>query len=182
MEGLEASVLTLAETLSENATKRVDPEFFNKAAVEAFRLLKNEPRLGQLVKDGYRVVYENTKIVDREEGMAAGLPFFIQSADITTPFINQEHMSCVPRSEWVRYPKGRISAGELLIEVKGKAEKVAVVPDDFPERTLVTGTCFKLSTCEEWQRSLLLAHLTGKYGAILKERLKTVEKRAILTP
>lgn len=173
MEGLEASVLTFGEALAENGTKRIDPEFFNKAAVATFRLLKDEPRLGQLVKDGYRVVYENTKVVNREEGISAKLPFFLQSADITTPFINQERMSCVPESEWVRYPKGRISAGELLIEVKGKAEKVAVVPDDFPERTLVTGTCFKLTTREEWQRSLLLAHLTGKYGKILKDRLKT---------
>ena len=165
--------LSLNEALTGNATKRFDPEFFNKAAVEAFRLLKDESRLGDFVKEGYRVVYENTKVVDREEGIEAGLPCFLQSSDITTPFINQEQMVCVPESDWTRYPKGRISPGELLVEVKGKAEKVAVVPDNFPERTLVTGTCFKLTTKHDWQRSLLLAHLTGKYGNILKERQKT---------
>lgn len=173
MEGLEASVIRKSEALEENDTKRLDPEFFIKAAIEAFRRLKGDPRLGDFVKDGYRVVYETTKIVDREEGIADGLPFFLQSTDITTPFINANRMACVPEADWLRYSKGRIKAGELLIEVKGKAEKVAVVPDDFPVRTLVTGTCYKLTTHEKWQRSLLVAHLIGRYGAILKDRLKT---------
>lgn len=173
MKGLEVSVLRKSEALDENNTKRIDPEFFIKAAVEAFRRLKDEPRLGEFVKDGYRVVYETTKVVEREEGLEVDLPFFLQSADITTPFINTERMACVPEADWERYPKGRIKAGELLIEVKGKAEKVAVVPDDFPARTLVTGTCYKLSTYHKWQRSLLVAHLIGRYGAILKDRLKT---------
>ena len=61
----------------------------------------------------------------------------------------------------------------MLVEVKGKAEKVAVVPADFPTKTLVTGTCFKLTTNKTYQRSLLVAYLTGKYGALLKNRLKT---------
>lgn len=173
MEGLEASILPLSEALTENDTKRVDPEFFKKTAVAAFRRLKDEPRLGDFVKDGYRVVYETTKVIAREEGLDLGLPFFLQSADITTPFINQERLVCVAEEDWQRYPKGRIKAGELLIEVKGKAEKVAVVPDDFPTRTLVTGTCYKLSTHYKWQRSLLVAHLIGRYGSILKDRLKT---------
>ncbi|MCO2251904.1 hypothetical protein FA375_01100 [Pseudomonas aeruginosa] len=173
MKGLEVSVLKKSEALDENKTKRIDPEFFVKAAVEAFRRLKDEPRLGDFVKEGYRVVYETTKVVDREEGLADDLPFFLQSADITTPFINAEKMACVPEVDWERYPKGRVVAGELLIEVKGKAEKVAVVPENFPVRTLITGTCYKLSTHEKWQRSLLVAHLTGRYGAILKDRLKT---------
>lgn len=173
MEGLEISIISVSEALAENLTKRLDPEFFIKEAVAAFRRLKDEPRLGDYVKTGYRVVYENTKVVDREEGLPLGLPLFLQSADIDTPFINQERLACVPTADWVRYPKGRIKAGELLIEVKGKAEKVAVVPDDFPKRTLVTGTCFKLSTHEPWQRSVLVAHLVGRYGAILKNRLKT---------
>jgi len=173
LEGLEVTVLQKSEALEENRTKRIDPEYFIKAAVEAFRKLKDEPRLGDFVKDGYRVVYETTKVVDREEGLTTGLPFFLQSSDITTPFINTESMACVPEADWLRYPKGRIKAGELLIEVKGKAEKVAVVPDDFPAHTLVTGTCYKLSTHKKWQRSLLVAHLTGRYGTILKDRLKT---------
>jgi type I restriction enzyme S subunit len=146
LKGLEGCVLPLSDVLEENSTKRFDPEYFRKAAVEAFRLLKDGPRLGDFVKDGYRVVYENTKVIEREEGVAENLPLFLQSADINTPFINQETMVCVPEADWVRYPKGRIKRGELLIEVKGKAEKVAVVPSDFPEKTLVTGTCFKLTT------------------------------------
>ena len=173
MEGLEAIVLPLSEVLRDNETKRFDPEYFDKKAVSAYQRLASEARLGDFVQNGYRVVYENTKIVARDTGIELGLPFFLQSADISTPFINEERMSCVPESDWIRYQKGHIRRGELLVEVKGRAEKVAIVPGNFPERTLVTGTCFKIETTEPKYRSLLLAHLIGKYGKALKNRLKT---------
>lgn len=82
-------------------------------------------------------------------------------------------MACVAPSDWSRYPKGRIQPGELLVEVKGKAEKLAIVPNDFPGNTLVTGTCFKLSTKDPDDRYWLLAYLTCRYGQVLKNRLKT---------
>lgn len=159
--------------MNENLTQRFDPEYFNKDAVQTFRRLENSLRLEDFVRDGYRVVYENTKVVAREEGEEQNLPFFLQSADINTPFINEATLVCVPEADWVRYPKGRVKEGELLIEVKGKAAKIAVVPPGFPAKTLVTGTCFKLTTKEPWQRSVLTAHLLGKYGGALKDRLKT---------
>ena len=82
-------------------------------------------------------------------------------------------MVCVSESDWHRYPKGRVIHGELLIEVKGKAEKVALVPEGFPGKTLVTGTCFKLSTRDDVDQHFLAAYLTCGYGQILKNRLKT---------
>ncbi|MEW4461325.1 hypothetical protein AB1K42_24775 [Roseibium algicola] len=173
MGGLEASILKLSECLEENDTQRFDPEYFRKEALEAFNSLKGDTRLSDYVKDGYRVVYENTKVIDREEGMELGLPFFLQAADISTPFINDDRMQCVAESDWDRYPKGRIKQGELLVEVKGRAEKVAVVPKGFPQKTLVTGTCFKLEPHLPEYRSLLLAYLLSKYGNALKDRLKT---------
>jgi hypothetical protein len=60
-----------------------------------------------------------------------------------------------------------------LIEVKGKAEKVALAPDDFPRNTLVTGTCFKLTTHDRIDQYMLVAYLTCRYGQILKDRLKS---------
>lgn len=173
LEGLEVSILPKSEALEDNLTNRLDPEYFRKSAIESFRILKNCPRLDTYVKNGYRVVYESTKVINAETGEAEDLPLFLQSADITTPFINREGMIHVSEEDWIRYPKGRIVPGELLIEVKGKAEKVAVVPSDFPLKTLVTGTCFKMETHEPWQRSVILSHLLGRFGAVLKDRLKT---------
>lgn len=173
MEGLEVSVLKKSAALLDNATLRVDPEYFIKDAVRAYHLLSGQSRFGTMIERGYRVVYENTKVVEREEGIEADLPFFLQSADITTPFINEGTLSCVPEGDWDRYPKGRIVPGELLVEVKGRAEKVAIVPDDFPVRTLVTGTCFKISPISPSHRSLMLAYLMSDHGAVLKNRLKT---------
>lgn len=173
LEGLEVVEIPFSVVMAGTATKRFDPEYFNRAALLAERRLRDAPRLGDLVNDGYRVVYETTEAIDREEGIKAGLPFFLQAADISTPFIDAESMICVQEKDWERYPKGRIQAGELLIEVKGRAEKIAIVPDDFPMKTLVTGTCFKLTTKDQDDRFLLASYLTCKYGQALKERLKT---------
>ena len=151
----------------------MDPEYFNHAALNALVLIKGHLRLGDLVEEGYRVVYETTEAIDRKHGEDLGLPYFLQAADISTPFINVESMICVAQSDWERYPKGRIKPGELLIEVKGKAEKIAIVPEDFPSNTLVSGTCFKLTAKSEDDHFFMAAFLTCRYGQILKDRLKS---------
>ena len=173
MEGLEAVELKLSEVMEDNENFRYDPEYFNKTAQAAFIRLKHHRRFVDLVKNGYRVIYENTRAIEREEGIAAGLPFFLQAADISTPFISDQNMICVSPEDWLRYPKGKIIHGEVLIEVKGQAEKVAIVPDGFPLNTLVTGTVYKMSTIEELDKYLLVSYLTCRYGQALKNRLKT---------
>lgn len=173
LEGLEIVEIRFREVMDGTDTSRIDPEYFNREALETLQLIEGDTKLGDLVQDGYRVVYETTEAIDREVGEKEGLPFFLQAADITTPFINAESMVCVAEADWVRYPKGRIQPGELLIEVKGKAEKIALVPDDFPPKTLVTGTCFKLTTKDRADQYFLAAYLTCRYGQILKDRLKS---------
>jgi restriction endonuclease S subunit len=173
LEGLEISEVSFSKTIAQTETARIDSEYFCGNAAKMFDAIKGDLVLGDLVKDGYRVVYETTEAVDRHDGERMGFPYFLQAADITTPFINQESMVCVAQSDWERYPKGRIKPGELLIEVKGKAEKIALVPDDFPPKTLVTGTCFKLTTKESTDQYFLAAYLTCRYGQALKNRLKS---------
>ncbi|WP_414657434.1 restriction endonuclease subunit S [Deinococcus sp. VB343] len=151
--------------------KRFDPEYFNSVALLAAKKLEGAKTLGDFVKDGYRVVYENTEAIEFDG--ESSLPYFLQSSDISTPFISRENMIRVSESDWLRYPKGRIKAGELLIEVKGKAEKIAIVPDDFPEKTLVTGTCYKMTTIRDSDKYLIATFLLSKYGIALKNRLKT---------
>lgn len=173
MEGLEATELLLSEVEVENLTFRFDAEFFNKVALKAVYALKASHTLGDLVKSGYRVVYENTHSIERSIGESLGLPFFLQAADITTPFIQPDEMNCVAEADWIRYTKGHIIPGEVLIEVKGRAEKVAIVPPDFPLKTLVSGSCYKLSLRDPLDKHLLVTFLTCRYGQALKDRLKT---------
>jgi type I restriction enzyme S subunit len=173
LKGLEITELSFNEIWNENQTKRIDPEFFGKEAQLAYSRLKHHRRFADLVKEGYRVIYENTEIINREHGISLNLPFFLQASDLVTPFINAEGMSCVAMSDWERYPKGRIQPGEILIEVKGKAEKVAIVPANFPPNTLVTGTCYKLQVKDDRDKYLLVAFLLCRFGQALKERLKT---------
>ncbi|MFC6661831.1 hypothetical protein [Deinococcus multiflagellatus] len=170
-EGLEMAEVRLSEVSTGNAQKRFDPEYFNRAALFAAKQLEGASELGSLVDSGYRVVYENTEAIEVNE--ESTLPYFLQSSDITTPFINSEGMIRVAESEWLRYPKGRIQPGELLIEVKGKAEKIAIVPEKFPTKTLVTGTCFKLTTKNDDDKYLIATFLLTKYGQALKDRAKT---------
>jgi hypothetical protein len=170
---LDISVLTLSETREDNPRFRLDAEFFGKDAQAAYKALRSHRRFGDLVAHGYRVIYENTQIIPREEGIVDGLPFFLQAADIETPFIRAEGMGCVRKSDWDRYPKGRIVPGEVLIEVKGLAEKVALVQDDIPLNTLVTGTCYKMQAHDPLDARLLIAFLGSRYGQALKDRLKS---------
>lgn len=167
------SVIPLREVLEENRKFRLDAEFFSSSAREAFEALRGHRRFVDLVASGYRVIYENTEIIPREEGIEEGLPFFLQAADIETPFIRSEGMGCVGRHDWERYRLGRIVPGEVLIEVKGLAEKVALVDASVPTNTLVTGTCYKLQTKDPLDSRLLIAFLASRHGQALKNRLKS---------
>ena len=173
LEGLEVSVLMKSKVEFDNDNKRIDSEYFRKQFLTFFQDVPNLRPLGELVEDGYRVVYENTKIVDKEEAIEKGCPIFLQATDLDTPFIKTDSLFYVDNEEWERYPKGRIKRGEILIEVKGKIDKVAIVPDDFPEKTLVTGSLFKLTVNEKISKNVLLSYLICKYGVAFKDRYKT---------
>ncbi|RAJ12965.1 restriction endonuclease subunit S [Olleya aquimaris] len=173
LEGLEISVLNLSEVLFDNTNKRIDSEYYKKEFINFFKNVPNLNPLGSFVKEGYRVVYENTKTIDKIEAIEGNHPYFLQATDLDTPFIKTDNLYYVHNDEWERYPKGRIKKGEILIEVKGKIDKVSIVPGDFPEKTLVTGSLFKLSVNEKINKHVLLTYLISKYGKAFKDRFKT---------
>ena len=173
MEGLEISEVMLGEVLMDNANKRIDSDYFKKQFLNFFDNVPSLRPLGDFVEDGYRVVYENTEIIDVQIAKEKGCPVFLQATDINTPFINRNNLHYVDETEWVRYPKGRIKKGEILIEVKGKVEKVAIVPDDFPEKTLVSGSLYKMSVNKKISKHVLLCYLISKYGVAFKDRYKS---------
>lgn len=152
---------------------RLDSEYFKKQYLDFFKTVPNLVPLGDFVGEGYRVIYENTTILCGKEGADNNYPLFLQATDLETPFIKTDGLFYVHESDWLRYPKGRIKHGELLIEVKGKVEKVSIVPDDFPEKVLVTGSLYKMSVNKKINKHYLLAYLISKYGVAFKERYKT---------
>ena len=173
LEGLEISEVLLSEVLKDNETKRIDSEYFKKEYLNFFKNIPNIEPLGNFVEDGYRVVYENTEIVESTIGKDMGFPYFLQATDLETPFIKTDNLFYVAEEDWKRYPKGRIKKGEILIEVKGKLEKVSIVPDDFPEKTLVSGSLFKMTVNNRINKHVLLCYLISKYGVAFKDRYKT---------
>ena len=173
MEGLEVSEVKLSDVLIDNENMRIDSEYFKKDLLNFFNNVPNLKPLSHFVKDGYRVVYENTQIVETEEGKANNYPYFLQATDLETPFIKTDNLFYVKETEWKRYPKGKIKSGEILIEVKGKIEKVSIVPNDFPEKTLVSGSLFKLTVNDKISKHVLLCYLISKYGMAFKDRYKT---------
>jgi hypothetical protein len=173
LEGLEVSEILLTDVLYDNENKRIDSEYFKKQFLQFFNNVPKLKPLSDFVTDGYRVVYENTHIVDKTEGIEKNYPFFLQATDLQTPFINIDNLFYVRDEEWERYPKGRVKRGEILIEVKGKIEKVAIVPDDFPEKTLISGSLFKLTVNNKISKHVLLTYLISKYGTAFKDRYKT---------
>ncbi|MEI9978412.1 MAG: hypothetical protein WDN23_05325 [Edaphobacter sp.] len=121
------------------------------------------------------MIYENTEIID-EPTETARYVRFLQAAQLESgfPSISDTALGWVSRSDWDRYPQGRVRTGEILIEVKGSAEKVAIVPDDFPIETLVTGSLFKLTVDPSVvDAHYLLSYLLSKYGKGFRERCLT---------
>lgn len=149
--------------------KRIDAEYWHPEALMCERLIKGQP-LSKYIRDGYRVVYENTQIINRQEGMEKNLPFFVQSCDLEDFYINMDNVNCVSEADWLRYTKGRIIPGELLIEVKGNVKKVGIVTDDIPEKTLISGTLYKI-TIKEANKYYILNFLSSKYGQRMKDRM-----------
>lgn len=169
---MQYSVVNYQEVIK-HPDSRLDAEYYKPEFLNFYSKISHYQRLGDFIVEGYRVVYENTNILDIDESERDSYTRFIQASDIETPQINWERVGFVDDSDWHRYPKGRIKPGEILIEVKGKAQKVAMVMDDAPLKTLVTGSLYKLTVSEKLPREYLLAYLICKYGTAFKDRNKT---------
>lgn len=156
---------------------RIDAEYYKTESLQAYDYVKkgNYKLLGQLAKEGYRVVYENTKILNPEKVDEQQDVRFLQATNVSDDglWIEPKEIGFVSGKDWVKYPKGRIKHGELLIEVKGQAEKVTIVQDYMPMRTLVTGTLYKLTVDEKLvSPEYIFAYFSCKYGKILRDRTK----------
>lgn len=156
---------------------RIDAEYYKPESLQASELVKRNTYLplGKLVADGYRVVYENTKILNKDQVDEKKDVRFLQATNVSNDglWIEPSEIGFVSRKDWDKYPKGRIKIGELLIEVKGQAEKVTIVQDYMPLRTLVTGTLFKLIIKEDLiTPEYAFAYFSCKYGKILRDRTK----------
>lgn len=172
-----AQISIVSYSLLQNYLGRIDAEFYKPESLRADEAItrRNYKPLSELVSDGYRVVYENTKILTPDlikKGIDAQ---FLQATDISIDglSIDVENIGYVDQKDWTRYPKGRIKVDEILIEVKGQAEKVTIVQDYVPTRTLVTGTLFKITLKPGIvTHEYLFAFFSSKYGKILRDRTK----------
>ena len=151
---------------------RFDAEYFKPEYLQDLTVINNHKTkpLSFFIKDGYRVVYENTEVITKNNDTNQKTVNFLQANDINGYFL-KDNLSKVKYSDWEKYPKGRIKRGEILIEVKGNIDKIALVPNDYPLNTLVTGSLYKF-TPANISGEFLLIWLTCKYGENLKTKLK----------
>ena len=151
---------------------RFDAEYFKPEYLQDLTVINNHKTkpLSFFIKDGYRVVYENTEVITKNNDTNQKTVNFLQANDIDGYFL-KDNLSKVKYSDWEKYPKGRIKRGEILIEVKGSIDKIALVPNDYPLNTLVTGSLYKF-TPANISGEFLLIWLTCKYGENLKTKLK----------
>ena len=167
---MQYSVIPMSEVKSQ-INARLDAEYWHPEAIEIAKTIGHELTLGNCINAGYRVVYQNTEILRTNEAQKKGFPKFIQSTDINSPMINIENAGYVCEEDWVQYSKGKVQKGEILLEVKGDVKKVAIVPDDFPNKALVSGTLYKFSVNEKINKYFLAIYLSCYYGQRLKNRL-----------
>src|SRR5690606_40179967 len=75
------------------------------------------PIFGHLVSDGYRVVYESTKILSPEQIDLENDTRFLQATNISSDglWIEVENIGFVSVRDWDRYPKGRIRSEERRV-------------------------------------------------------------------
>ncbi len=155
---------------------RMDAEYFRPEILNAESMVTqfNYAKFGDLVVDGYRVVYENTKIL-RPDKVTQEDCRFLQAANISQDglTISIHDLGFVSKNDWERYPKGRISMGEILIEVKGQAEKVTIIPKDYPKKILVSGSLFKATISKDIASEYIFAFFNCYYGKLLRDRTKT---------
>ncbi len=136
---MQVSIVQLSD-IRNQLNSRMDAEYWHPDMIKlSNKISSSSLRLGDLIKDGCRVVYENTKILPKHE-IADNSPRFLQAADIESPMINIEKSGYVSNADWLSYEKGRVIKGEILLEVKGNIQKVAIIPDNFPEKVLISGT------------------------------------------
>ena len=167
---MQYSIVKISEVQSQ-LNARLDAEYWHPEAIEISKAIGTRMTLGSCIKEGYRVVYENTEILKTDEAKQMNFPKFIQATDINSPMINIENAGYVCEEDWQQYPKGRIRKGEILLEVKGNVKKVAIVPEDFPDKVLVSGTLYKFSVNENINKYFLAIYLSCSYGQRLKDRL-----------
>lgn len=152
---------------------RLDAEFYNPQAlktVQKIDALGKTKRLGQLIAEGYRVVYHGT---DSTTGIADEklLPFLSPTQIDDQGSIDFDSADKLPIYYKDDYPKGLAVAGELLIEVKGNVSKVGVVPELFPRNLMISGSLYKASFKSTTNSRYVLAFLKSNHGQILKNRL-----------
>lgn len=152
---------------------RLDAEFYNPEALKTVQKidgLGKTKRLGQIISDGYRVVYHGTDSINgiAEEKL---LPFLSPTQIDDQGNIDFSSVDKLPLYYKDDYPKGLAVAGELLIEVKGNVSKVGVVPEEFPKYLMISGSLYKASFNAETNSRYVLAFLKSQHGQVLKNRL-----------
>lgn len=159
--------------VQEEIGHRLDAEFYNPAALAAEAQMRANGKvqsLGSMIAQGYRVVYHGA---DSISGFANEelLPFLSPSQIDGGGEIDFASTDQLPLYYKDRYPKGLAVAGELLVEVKGNVKKVAVVPDEFPENLMVSGSLYKATLKPDLDSRYVIAFLQSRFGQIPKDRL-----------
>jgi hypothetical protein len=156
-----------------NLGNRLDAEFYHPEALDAIQRISQVGKvvsLGEEIVEGYRVVYHGTDSInglDEEQTLKFLSPTQI-SSDGEIDFDNNDLLPIYYRE---KYPKGLAISGELLIEVKGNVSKVAVIPEQFPNNLMISGSLFKAKLSDKLDSRFVLAFLKSKYGQLLKNRL-----------
>lgn len=152
---------------------RLDAEFYNPDALQAIERIRSVGEvstLGDEIIEGYRVVYHGTdSVANFPENKRLG---FLSPSQISAEGdIDFESVDELPMYYKEQYPRGLAKSGELLIEVKGNVSKVAVVPDEFPQNLMISGSLYKATLSVKADSRYALVFLRSKYGQLLKNRL-----------
>ena len=153
---------------------RLDAEYYNPAALQTIKKMRSQGELstlGSLIIEGYRVVYHGIDSVNNLT-IDQTVPFLSPTQIDKHGAIDFDCIEYLPQYYKTKYPKGLAKAGELLVEVKGSVSKVSIVPAEYPENLMISGSLYKAMLDNRKADShYILAFLKSAHGQILKNRL-----------
>lgn len=158
---------------SDKVNSRIDAEYYQSFYQEAeAKVLAGRHRaFGTLWSEANRI-YIGIKGYDTVENTTEFTPY-LRPKDIgPNGEIDFNSLGWCEKS-WLKdhQKKGTAKPGDLIVEVKGNTQKVAVLGDKVPENCIVSGSAWRIQISQKADKHFIQAYLLSDTGQLLKKRL-----------
>lgn len=169
MKGLEATILSRSEVVQGNRDKRLDSQYFRRAALAADKLIsKHSPDPVSKLSEEVRS-FGAYALTNEFEYQDEGIPF-IRGTDYSGDFIKFTNALRISEDAHRLLHKSEVVAGMVLLSMSGSVGSVAVALDEWDYPINSNQDIAKIIP-KGVSSFYLAAYLGGRYGQIQIDRL-----------